>query len=401
MNWHHIKTIFIKEFIDTIRDKKTLYVMIFLPILIIPLFMGGFQALMKANMEKEQKSVSQVAVRGYNGPLLQEIFTADSRVKIVKEVKKSNKQHDDFNNSNLNAVLEIPESLHKDLAQGKPVKMKVIFDAAIQSSAFAEQKIESALTKFNQKIVAQNLVKKGISPQILTPIISEPKNVAGEDKMGAMILSTILPLIIAMWTVIGGMYTAIDTAAGEKERETLEALLVAAPSRVSIVIGKFLTVLFGSVITVILVLISMVVTLMISPPQLGPGLASISLKISPLIYLLVLIIAVVLAAALSALMLALSIYAKNFKQAQNYITPLNFVIMVPAYALMAFPNFKPTNGMFLIPIFNAVISFKQLLMGEINWTHYGLVFLSSSVFAGISIYLAIRMFNSEKVIFKG
>jgi sodium transport system permease protein len=396
MNWLHIKTIFQKEILDTIRDRKTLYVMILLPLILMPLLMVGMQALMKSNLDKEKESMAKVAVRGYQGRLIGNILNKASKIEIVKEKEVKN----DFKSGKINAAILVPVTFEDDLKAKKQINVKIIYDATSQSSSFAKAKIDMALQSFTNSLINTNLIEKGIDPNILNPLTIAEDNVAGEEKMGALILATILPLIIAMWSVIGGMYTAIDIGAGEKERETLEALLVSPASRLSIVLGKFFTILFVTMVTIVLVLLSLVVTYKLAMPYLSLGEQTIKLQIEPLNIILVLIAATLLSAALSALLLTLSISARNFKQAQNYITPLYILNMIPSYILMTMPDFKASVTMYLIPIFNSIVIFKELLMGEVHWDHFGLVMLSSLLFAVAAIILAIRIFNNEKVLFK-
>ncbi|HHY99357.1 MAG TPA: ABC transporter permease [Firmicutes bacterium] len=251
-------------------------------------------------------------------------------------------------------------------------------------------------------MAAIKLAERGVDPSILMPPQVTSENTAPKEKRGGLILAMILPTIITIWASIGGMYTAIDVAAGEKERGTLEPLIVTPPSRDSLVIGKFLAVLTVSAITVLLVVGGILVALRFGDlaGAMGDDKAEFVLPVARAIGIF--LIGFLLASLTSAIEITLSIFARSFKEAQNYITPLYIAVMVPGVLsqISSAGGTSPAPWYFLIPVANAVEIFKELLLGTINWNHIGITAGSSLIYAILALMAAIRIFSREDVLFR-
>jgi sodium transport system permease protein len=196
------------------------------------------------------------------------------------------------------------------------------------------------------------------------------------------------------------MSSAVDLAAGEKERGTLESLLVTPASRAAIVIGKFLAVVTASMGGVAVVLITMMASLRWGYPYLmhSPQQMDVSLPIGTAIVMIAL--AALFCALVSAIQLAVSTYARSPREAQQFITPLYFFIVVPALAVEFVGDWSHAAWAYLLPILNAFFAFRELLLGTLNWGHLLLAALACGVYAALALRLAIILMNRESVVFR-
>jgi sodium transport system permease protein len=202
-----------------------------------------------------------------------------------------------------------------------------------------------------------------------------------------------------LFSIVGGMYVAIDVSAGEKERKTLEALLVTPLSRLRIVTGKFLAVATTSIVSVVLSVTSMFGAFKIWPPNPAFGIPA-SFNISITTAIIMLGIGIILSIMFAALLLAVAIFAKSFKEAQNYITPFYLLAILPVSIFSSIPGFKPPLALFFIPSVNAVFLFKENLMGEFIASHIIITVASTILFAIAAIVIATKIFSRESVLFR-
>ena len=160
------------------------------------------------------------------------------------------------------------------------------------------------------------------------------RNVAPPAKMGGVFLSMIMPMMIAIWAVTGGMYAAIDGTAGEKERGTMEVLLAAPPSRGSIAVGKFIVVTATSLFSAVISVVAMIAAFDIRPEALAfgapAGSVAVALPIGRLALIAVASIGV--AAIFAAIQLAVALFARGFREAQAYLAPLSIIVVLPGIA---------------------------------------------------------------------
>lgn len=215
-----------------------------------------------------------------------------------------------------------------------------------------------------------------------------------------------------MWSVLGGQYTAIDASAGEKERKTLESLLLTPVKRLDIVFGKFLAVATAALTSVIVSLSSFYVALKFSgfgsimsqSNQASSSVAVpnglISFSIDPQTMILMLGVSLLLVLMFSAVILSIAIFAKSFKEAQSYIGPSYLVIILPVVIMNMVPNLKPALWLFAAPAINAVFLFKEILVGVYDFSHILVTIASLVVYSIIAIFVAGRIYSKESILFK-
>jgi sodium transport system permease protein len=237
------------------------------------------------------------------------------------------------------------------------------------------------------------------------PFDVRTENVAPPEKVGGNAIGGIVPYLFLLLCFTGAMYPAMDLTAGEKERGTMETILCSPVARLDLVLGKFLMVLTASLGTVICSLISMGLTVAIGGPLLagmaggGRGAAAALPTVDPLGLVAVFAMVFPMAVLFSAGLLAISLFAKSFKEAQSYVSPLVIVIVLPA-VIGVLPGVELNARLALVPILNVSLVSKELVSGVWQWPYIALIFGSTSVYAALALGLAVRMFNREDVLFR-
>ena len=387
-----ILTIWLKELRDTLRDRRTLIVMLVVPIVIYPLL---FTVIGKIGSLGDDQP-SPIAVAGAAGaPSLVAALLADPKLAVTL----GGNPRDAVRAKAADAGLIVPRGLEAALRAGGSARLELVENSTRGASTTAVERLRGALDRYSASLVARRLHARGLSPALLSPLTARTADLASKEERGGFFLSFILPLFIVIYAITGGMYTAMDVSAGEKERSTLEALLLTPCTRTQITVGKLLAVATVAFVTIVAALTSMVITLSHTPIPSANG-EQINASLDPAIVPLIFALGILMALAFSALELALGILARSFKEAQSYITPLYLGAFLPVVVINTIPGLQPPAALFLVPAVNAVLLFKEALLGQTNALHAAITLLDLAAFAAISVALTVYMFTREKVLLK-
>ena len=222
-------------------------------------------------------------------------------------------------------------------------------------------------------------------------------DIATRSEVAANLIGGFLPYMLIAFDFLGGIYPAIDLGAGEKERNTLETLLLSPRSRLEIALGKFLVILTTALVAALLGLASIAVSIKLILPPAAEEVFQFQIGLLPGI--LAALLAVPPSAAFAGMFLAISIYARSFKEAQNYLAPLQFLFILPALAPMI-PGIEMSYKLAAIPLVNVSMLAKDLLKGDVHFGYYAVTMLSCGLFAAICILFAVWQFSREKVLFR-
>ena len=300
----------------------------------------------------------------------------------------------------IQGYLSIPTDL-RGLEQEHNQTAEIIFlyDSTMAQSAEAWQRISFVTDRAADNLVRDRLASAGLGDEFLEPVVlKEGTDLATESEFVMSRVGGVLPYIIIIFAFLGGMYPAIDLGAGEKERNTLETLILSPASRTQIAVGKFLVILTTALIAALMGVVSIAVSFryIIAPDEFVSGL---DFHISPGTAVLIALLSIPPAAAFSGMFLAISIYARSFKEAQNYIAPLQFVVILPAMAAII-PDLEMNWRMAMIPLVNVSVLSKDFLKGDIHWDYYAVTLASCLALAGLCIAYAVRQFQKEEVLFR-
>jgi sodium transport system permease protein len=254
------------------------------------------------------------------------------------------------------------------------------------------------LGQYDAAQAAAALQSKGIDPGILTPIhlVSHPLTSPIKAASNAF-LSFFLPYILITMILTGGFSAALDSTAGERERKTLESLLLTPAPRSRVLLGKIGAVTTISLVAAVAAIGSMFVALsQISLP--GPS-ASSHISLNPVAVPVMVWVALLIAVSFSTITLALGTLAKSFRQGQAYVTPLYFVTIFPASIILFIPDFNPNLAYYLIPILNAVLVLRDAIVhNTVEWPTLTVTSLSLISTGAIAWYAALRLFTREALL---
>ena len=396
LNFKEIGLIFKKELADLFRDKKTMMTSLLVPLIIFPLMFYFMNSAMQNIVKKEEY---KIAVNDKSNSSIIEYLKAKEDLNI--SIMEKDEAEEKIKDGEYLVYINIPDKFEESLKDNKSVDVEVMYDNSSQTSNMAYSKVNQYIMELSKEIVAKNLNAKGIDLSILTPISVKENSIVEDEKgAGMMIMSMIIPLFIVLYCVTGPMPAAIDLGAGEKERGTLEPLLTTKVGRMSILYGKLFAITIMGILTAVAAIIGLIISIKINPEMFGGGEGTVGVMLSTQSIIIIFIFTVLTSMIFGALQLAISIYARSFKEAQTYITPLTILAIIPTF-LMYMVDIKNIDMIYFhIPIANVMAILKEVTLGIINIQHIMMVFGWSIVYIAISIFVTRHMFNKENVIFR-
>ena len=278
-----------------------------------------------------------------------------------------------------------------------PSEVDEYYDPARQSAQIADIRVQTVLGRYDAAKIAATLQARGIDPSVLQPLplrthpLTSPTKAAGNSFLGFF-----LPYILITMSLTGGLSAALDSSAGERERRTLESLLLTPARRGRVLIGKILAVTTISFAAAVASIASMLFAL--SQISFGNGGAE-HVTLSPLAAGVMVWLAVLLAASFSSVTLTLGTLARSFRQGQAYATPLYFIAIFPASIVLFIPDFNPSIAYYLIPILNAVLVLRDAIVHDtIVWSSLVVTSLSLVVTGALCFFAALRLFTREALL---
>ncbi|MDY6796587.1 MAG: ABC transporter permease [Actinomycetota bacterium] len=385
-------TIYLKEMMDTVRDRRTLIVMILMPMILMPTILIASVKLQEWSSKSQAEDVVQLMITGEeNAPELVGFLAGQEKIELVAPGDAAEL----LKEGEIDANLVIPVEYRSRIEAEQPVELTLQVSSVRGNSQAAADKVALYVSEYGSSVIEGRLEESDESLDLLNTVTLQLEDTASEKEKGGTILGYLLPMFLVIFAIIGGMYTAIDVSAGEKERKTLEPLLMTPSSRTEIVSGKFLAVATVSIVTIII----SVAAIYVSAAFITTTEESARIAVDVKAVLIMLPVALLLAAMFAALLLAISIYARSFKEAQNYITPLYIAAVLPVIVANTVSNLGDNLTLFVIPGFNAVVLFRELLVGDYALSHILITVTSMIFFTWLSIRYAVRIYSRDDVLF--
>ncbi len=447
MKWPNVKLIFNRELRDQLRDRRTLFTVVVMPIVLYPLM--GMAMLQVAQFMREYPAKIWI-IGNDNLPQspslvadgqVSEDFVSESESVLLElslslpeddELKKLVSQFRETPNSpaasalvdqliqaemkarGLDVAVVVPSkfSIAEDQTDegeatvvaraNSPPKIYIFQNSASDQSRIGAQRIKSVISRWQRSVIQQRLSDNGISPEMVSGIQVVDADVA--DKLGKQtaIWSKLFPFIIMVWSLTGAFYPAIDLCAGEKERGTFETLLSSPAARSEIAFGKLLTVMSFSVTTALLNLMSMAFTGLFVASRMGGLPSGMGLGMPPLASIGWLLLALVpISALFSAIALAAAAFARSSKEGQYYLVPL-MMISMPLMMIPMMPSIKLDFGTSLIPVTGLMLFLRGLIEGQYAECirFGGPVCVITFACCWFSVRWVVHQFNSESVLFR-
>ena len=403
MSLRNIGIVYRKELTEALRDRRTLITTFLVPLLLIPVLGAGFTGVMSVvigNAKKEKPRI--MIIGGEDSPGVVEALRKNPKINVVPTRED---WKDLVVEKKIRAAVEIPPSFQADLSKGQAKTVKINVYGGELKSEFAAANIESLLKEYRDSVAAERLTMNHLPAELLKPFDVKRQNIAPPEKEAGAILGGIIAYMLILMCLNGAMHPAIDLTAGEKERGTMETILSSPVSRTHLVLGKFLLVMTASLITAVLLMVSVSVSSAVLQKSgalnqmVDEGEPVPQLSLGPAAVASVIIMAVPLSVLFSAGLFTIALFAKSHKEAQSYIAPLMFLVVIPAVSAML-PGVELTPKLAIVPLLNVSLLCKELVTGEYHWNFIILIFLSTCVYAAGALYLAVKMFQRESVLFR-
>ncbi len=397
--------VFKKELTELLRDKKTLLFVVALPVAIFPIIFGtlGYfmvQAQIDADQEvhkykiigkKHAKEFSESIFYHKNFSLITPSHN-NTREQLINEIKKEE--------IDLGIVINTETD---DSSLSETINIEIIFNNSSRIN-YIYDKVNEIYQEFKHSKQLEKLTLNGIAAKDITNTLEPVKLIKTDtadlrenigEKLGILLPYLLIPLVLT-----GASYPAIDLGAGEKERGTLETLLLTPITRTNIVLGKFFTIFFASMITSLVTVFSLGAWLFISKTFISVEMLTDAITlIDNFDLLLILLLLLPLSAIFSSIVLAISIYSKTFKEAQNYMGPLSMIVFVPL-AISMMPNMDLNAETSLIPIVSTSLAIRELLKGTIDYSFVYIIFTSTLSIAILTLSFCVKWFKKEDVLFR-
>ena len=388
-----IFTVIKKELTDTLRDKRTLISAIIVPALIIPLLLFGVTKLQKILMDKEETKALKIAFIDAPASIRSE-FEDDSFVLL-----------DDFNletgktaiqNDELDAVLEFDSDFLSKIDGMGSANLNLYYKS---TNLLLYNRISEKIGLLKSQILNDRIQELNISAEALTPIVISKKDIASQKEQIGKTVGGFLPYIFIIFCFLGCMYPAIDLITGEKERGTIETLLTSPASRFKILVGKMITISIVGLSAAFMTILGMVIGLKFLPDIPLDFLDSINDILSTKFIVMLFGMLFPLSIFFAGLLSAIVIRAKSFKEAQSIVTPLNFVVIIPAMVALM-PSVELNWQTVWVPILNIALATKEIIAGSIQISQYAVIVLSLTLMAFAMCFFSFKQFSRDDMVLK-
>lgn len=398
-----IKQIFGKEMARIFKDKKMVFSVFFLPVLIMVLIMTIISGLI-TNMEDDIES-HEAVVYVANEPSSFEAFLGESRQEFKSKMIDGGgmeKAKEDILEGRADLIIEFPDSFEsavRDYEPGMAVpQVKTYYNPSEDYSKAAYEEISGGvLEAYRQTLLAGRV---GDLTQLTVFTVNSDNDemiIQDDDKASGKAIGMMLPYFITILLFAGAMGIGTDMIAGEKERGTMASLLVSPVKRSSIVLGKVFSLMTISGISSLIYVIAMVVCApLMMKSMTGSGADGLNINLSVQQVVMLGALLVVIAFLYSSIIALISVFAKSTKEASTYVMPAYMLVLVVGLLTM-FTTGDPTQTDYYIPLYNSALVMKGILGQNVSMLQYGITLIETLVIGGVLLGVIVKAFQSEKV----
>lgn len=384
-----IFTIFRKELLENFRDRKTVMNALIIGPLIGPLIMALIlSTVISRETKRAEKPLELPVIGAEHAPtLINFLKTQNVAIKDGPADPEAAVKAQDHN-----VVMRLTEEFGEAFRKGDPAPIELVYDSSQRDGDSDRERIQSILDRYGRTVGAMRLVARGVHPGIIHPVATVDRDQASPEARGAMILS-FLPYVLVLGAFMGGMYLAIDTTAGERERQSLEPLLANPVPRWQIMAGKLLATSAFAIGSLIVTLIAFAIIMPALPlKQLG-----FKFNFSVLVFVQMLIALGPVVLLASAVQTSIAAYAKSFREAQSWLGLLNIIPAIPSMILMVVPT-KPVLWMYAVPLLGQHHAVMKLVrneqIGQLEWA----TLMGSGLFLALIVsWVAARIYQRENL----
>ena len=393
-----IVSIFKKELIDVLRDRRTLMFMVVIPILITPLLVIGSIKFQEYQNKKSEEKILKIAyINESEDSLAKELLSDQKGVKIIEGVPIDSIESY-IKSDSLQGGLYLGKGFLKKIKTNSSGDVKIYYKSSDLMSK-SKKRIQAALDIYKEKIIAERLKQLNVDGQILEPInITNIDMATAKETLGKAV-GGFIPYVLVMFIFLGAMYPAIDLGAGEKERGSLETLLSSPATKFEITMGKLLVVSLTGIVSGLVSVLGISSSLFFIdkiPVQIQETILEL---INPFMIFSIIILMIPIAIFFASMLLSISFYARSFKEAQSLMGPLNMVIIVPLFLSLG-PGMEMDHATALMPLINVGLLTKEILAGSVELIYFIETLFSLLFCAAIGIWFSVFWFKKENTIFR-
>ena len=375
--WNILK----KELREMFRDKKSLSMMLVIPIF-VPLIVLGMSALFEVQANKDIEEYNKI---GFAYELSEEEKNIAKELNIEVTEGNENELKTKYENDEID--LYITKDGNKYIINGNDSEV----------TTYAKTLMESYFNVYKEYLQSGYLQENNVNPNDVLNIITVEENITEEENMFVSYIRNYAFVFIIMAITVSATYPATDTTAGERERGTLETLLTFPIKSRDIIVGKFLAVTIASILTGIISLVLAIISVAIAQNAFSIY-EGLNIMFSPISILLSVIIIIAYSFFISGLCIAIASSSKTFKEAQSALTPLTFISLFPG--MIAFMiGVTGTPLLSIIPFINYTVVFTDTSAGNVDWLNIALMVVSTIIYISIVLTYIIKQYKSEKILF--
>ena len=393
-----IVAIFKKELTDVLRDKRTLFFMIVIPVIVMPLiFIGSIKFQEYQSKKSDEKVLNIGLINKTSDSQIRDYLLDQKGVYLVEDIDLDSLELG-IKNDSLQGGLYIHKNFINDISANGMGEVEVYYKSSDLMSK-AKNRIYNALDIYKNEVVSERLSEFNVDKGLLEPLDIINKDMSTKKETIGKAVGGLIPYMLVIFIFLGAMYPAIDLGAGEKERGSLETLLSSPATKFEITVGKLMVVSLAGMVSGLISVVGISAPIYLLgniPDQIKSTVLEI---ISPFIIVSVIILMIPIAIFFASMLLSISFYARSFKEAQSLMGPLNIIIIVPLMLTLG-PGIEIDHITALIPLINVGLLTKEILAGSAQPIYFIETLSSLLFFAAIGIRFSVYWFNKENTIFR-
>ncbi|MDE2360609.1 MAG: ABC transporter permease [Betaproteobacteria bacterium] len=384
-----VAIVFLKEVRENLRDRRTVInTLITGPLLAPVIFVVLINTLIAHELEKSEKPLTLPVAGAQYAPNL----IAALRQNNVRLAPAPADPERAVREQDAEVVMRITPDFATAWNKGEPAQVEVIYDQSQRDSSTAFERLRGMLDAYGNRTGALRLLARGLSPSILKPVAVATRDQSTPQSRAGLLFS-MLPYFFIIGGFIGGMALAIDTTAGERERQSLEPLLANPVPRWQILAGKLCATTAFAIATVLLSILAFAIVGRFMPTEK----IGMTLTIGSGFVVRTIVVMLPLAALLAGLQTLVAAFARSYREAQTYLSLLMLVPIVPTLLLSILP-FKAQLWMYAVPLLGQQVVITRLMRGDpVSSTALAVCFFCTAVAAVLASTITARVYQRERL----
>ena len=393
-----ILSIFKKELIDVLRDRRTLFFMVVIPVVVMPVLIFISLKFQEYQNKKSEEKILNIALVNESGETkIRDYILNQKGVNLIEDIDADSLEAG-IKSDSLQGGLYIGKNFLNNISTNQMGAVEIYYKSSDLMSK-AKKRINNALDQYKNEVVAGRLLRFDIDKNLLEPLQIIDKDMSTKKETIGKALGGLVPYMLVIFIFLGAMYPAIDLGAGEKERGSLETLLSSPATKFEITVGKLMVVSLTGLVSGLISVVGITAPMYFIdniPDQIKSTVLEI---ISPFMIISVIFLMIPIAIFFASMLLSISFYARSFKEAQSLMGPLNIIIIVPLMLTLG-PGIEIDHITALIPLINVGLLTKEILAGSVEPIYFIETLSSLLFFAAIGIRFSVYWFNKENTIFR-